>query len=234
MSDAAGARAEVAIIGAGVIGLACGRALAAAGREVVVLERHRHVGSETSSRNSEVIHAGIYYPTGSAKARLCVRGKALLYDYCSSRGVPHRRCGKLIVASDDAQIEVLRGYQGQARRNGAGDLEWLSAEQVTALEPEVRAVAGVWSPSTGIIDSHACMLALQGDLEGAGGVIAFATEVTSLARGRRGDSGAPLRLTTTDFELEADWVINAAGLAAPVVARWLAADAPRAWYARGR
>lgn len=221
-------RVDAVVIGAGVVGLASARALALAGLDVVVLERHRQIGTETSSRNSEVIHAGIYYPGGSRKADLCVRGKALLYRYCAEHGVPHRRCGKIIVASSEAQVPVLRDYQAQAERNGVAPLPWLEAGEVAELEPEVQAVAGVLSESTGIIDSHAYMLALQGDLEAAGGMIAFDTAVTGLAPVSGG-----LRVQTAELELEARWVVNAAGLEAPGVAGWLTADAPRAYYARG-
>ncbi|HEX7035979.1 MAG TPA: NAD(P)/FAD-dependent oxidoreductase [Pseudomonadales bacterium] len=221
-------KADVVVIGAGVVGLACARALAETGRDVVVLERHRGIGMETSSRNSEVIHAGIYYPTGSRKARLCVAGKRLLYDYCASHGVPYRRCGKIIAATSDEQLGVLRDYQTQAERNGAGRLRWLSAGEVAALEPAVRAVGGVLSESTGIVDSHAFMVALRGDLEAAGGMIAFETEVQGLDAGRDG-----LLVRTADFALGARAVVNAAGLEAPVVARWLCADVPAASYAIG-
>ncbi|MEQ8861344.1 MAG: NAD(P)/FAD-dependent oxidoreductase [Pseudomonadales bacterium] len=219
---------DVVVIGAGVVGLACARGLAQSGLDVVVIERHGQIGSETSSRNSEVIHAGIYYPAGSAKAALCVRGKELLYRYCEEHAVPHRRCGKIIVASSKDQVPVLRDYQAQALRNGVAPLPWLTAAEVAALEPEVQAVAGVLSESTGIIDSHAYMVALRGDLEAAGGMIALGTEVQGLAA-----SGDGLRVETPELALDARWVVNAAGLAAPVVARWLCADAPRAYFARG-
>lgn len=219
---------DAAVIGAGVIGLACARALARTGRDVVVLERHDQIGTETSSRNSEVIHAGIYYPTGSLKARLCVAGKAMLYRYCDEHGVSHSRCGKIIVATDDAQVGVLQQYQRQAERNGAGALRWLNEAQVSAMEPAVRAVAGILSESTGIIDSHGYMLALQGDLESAGGMIAFGTRVTGLSC-----SGPGLRVATDALELDARWVINAAGLHAPAVAAWLCPRTPAAHYARG-
>jgi L-2-hydroxyglutarate oxidase LhgO len=220
---------DVVVVGAGVIGLACARLLAQSGREVLVLEQHGSIGTETSSRNSEVIHAGIYYPRGSWKARLCVAGKALLYAYCAERGVAHRRCGKLIVATDPSQLPVLSDYQSQAIANGAGPLEWLDADQVRTLEPAVQAVAGVLSPSTGIIDSHGYMLALRGDLEAHGGLVSLHTPVRRLVR-----DGSGLRLETDDLELAPDWVINSAGLAAPDLARAVLADTPPARYARGR
>jgi L-2-hydroxyglutarate oxidase LhgO len=220
---------DAVIIGAGVVGLACGRALARSGREVLVLERHGLIGSETSSRNSEVIHAGIYYPTGTRKAQLCVRGKALLYEYCETHGVPVRRCGKVIVATDASQRETLQGYQRQAEHNGAGTLRWLNRADIRSLEPAVEAVAGVLSESTGVIDSHAYMLALQGDLEAAGGLVALNAPVQSL---HREDGG--LRVRTPDLDLDANCVVNACGLSAPVVAGWLQADAPHAYFARGR
>lgn len=217
---------ECVVIGAGVIGLACARRLARAGHEVVVLERHGRIGEETSSRNSEVIHAGIYYPTGSLKAELCVRGKEKLYDYCRERGVPHRRCGKLIVATESAQVATLGGYADQAERNGV-PLEWLDGAAVRALEPAVRACAGLFSATTGIIDSHAYMISLQGDLEAAGGVVAFNTEVIDLVAER------PLRVLTDSLTLECRWLVNAGGLSAPDLARRLVPSAPRAHYAIG-
>jgi L-2-hydroxyglutarate oxidase LhgO len=217
---------ECVVVGAGVIGLACARALAEAGHEVIVLERGRLIGAETSSRNSEVIHAGIYYPTDSLKAQLCVQGKQHLYDYCQSRGVPHRRSGKVIVASSDSQLDVLRDYQRQAAANGVA-LTWLDAAAVQQLEPEVVAVAGLLSESTGIIDSHAFMLSLQGDLERAGGTIAFETEVRDLRLGNR------IVVDTDSLAVDCNWLINCAGLWAPDLARRLDLRAPAAFYARG-
>jgi len=222
-------RVDVVVVGAGVIGLACARGLAQSGREVLVLEQHGRIGSETSSRNSEVIHAGIYYPRGSRKARLCVAGKALLYAYCAERGVAHQRCGKLIVATAPAQLPILSEYQAQALANGAGALEWLDAERVRALEPAVQAVAGVLSPSTGIIDSHGYMMALQGDLEAHGGLVSLHTPVRGLAR-----DGSSLRIQTDELDLAPNWVINSAGLAAPDLVRPLLPATPPARYARGR
>ena len=220
-------RCDAVVIGAGAVGLAVARALAEAGREVLVLERHDAIGTETSSRNSEVIHAGLYYPTGSLKAATCVRGKALLYEYCARRHVPHRRIGKIVVAASKAQFGVLENYQRQARVNGAGELPWLSRSEVLALEPEVDALAGVYSESTGIIDSHAYMLSLMGDLEAAGGVVSFLTEATDLERWSGG-----ARVCCGGFDLDADVVVNAAGLNAPAMAARLGGS-HSAYYAKG-
>jgi L-2-hydroxyglutarate oxidase LhgO len=219
---------DCVVIGGGVIGLACARALAIAGRDVVLLERHGHIGEETSSRNSEVIHAGIYYPQGSNKARLCVRGKRLLYEFCDQNNVAHDNCGKIIVATDNAQLTVLEDYQRRAIANGAGELEALSADQIVAMEPEVAAVGGLYSPTTGIIDSHAYMLALQGHFEQAGGVVAFETPVIGMVA-REGE----IVVTTADYELTSGLVINAAGHEAPVLAARLAPGTPTRHFARG-
>ena len=166
---------ECVVVGAGVVGLAVARALACAGREVVVLEQEGLVGSHTSSRNSEVIHAGIYYPRGSAKARLCLRGRELLYGYCASRAVPHARLGKIIVATGAEQAGALAGIAAAAAANGVDDLAPLDAAGLAALEPRLRGVAGLLSPSTGIIDSHALMLSYQGEAEDRGAAVAFRT-----------------------------------------------------------
>ncbi|MEM8769616.1 MAG: NAD(P)/FAD-dependent oxidoreductase [Pseudomonadota bacterium] len=218
------------VIGAGVVGLACAARLAEAGRDVIVLEQHDLIGSETSSRNSEVIHAGIYYPSGSEKAALCVEGKHRLYEYCERYQVPHRNCGKVIVAVTDEQIEVLEGYKQQAAANGVTDLQWLDAAQLAELEPAVQGVGALLSPSTGIIDSHSLMLSLQGRLEAAGGMIAFGSRVTGL---RAGEHGVELRLEDQDDELLARSLVNSAGLAAPGLARQLDDKAPDAHFARG-
>lgn len=216
------------VIGAGVVGLACAARLAEAGRDVLVLEQHELIGSETSSRNSEVIHAGIYYPTGSEKARLCVAGKALLYDYCERYSVPHARCGKVIVAVTDEQTTVLEGYRAQAEANGAGSLSWLDEAELKALEPNVRGVSALLSPTTGIIDSHSFMLSLQGRLEANGGMIAFGTRVLGLDE----HGGRPSLVIDGDV-LHCQAVVNSAGLTAPGLAAAVDAAAPAAHFARG-
>ncbi len=168
---------DAIVIGAGVIGLAVARELATHGRQVIVIERNAGIGQETSSRNSEVIHAGIYYSRNSLKARLCVAGKERLYAYCREKDIPHERCGKVIVAVGEAQVSALEALRERARDNGVGDLEWLDAAALQAREPAVCGAAGLWSPSSGIIDSHAFMLALQGDLDRHGGAVALVSEV---------------------------------------------------------
>lgn len=211
-------RLDCIVIGAGVIGLAVGRRLARAGLDTLVLEREAAHGTHTSSRNSEVIHAGIYYPYGSLKARLCVHGREQLFSYCDLRGVPHRRCGKLIVATEDAERATLQRYFDTATRNGVTDLEWRTAEQVAALQPAVRCVAALWSPSTGIVDSHALMQALLGDLEAAGGALVCRADVTGIQL-----ANDVHRVTVTHSGATADiaapLLVNAAGLDAQGVAR---------------
>jgi L-2-hydroxyglutarate oxidase LhgO len=228
-------RMDAVVVGAGVVGLACARALTMAGREVLVLESAATIGTETSSRNSEVIHAGIYYVTDSRRARSCVAGKAMLYPYCAEHGVPHRRCGKLIVATDEAQRTALERIRAQALANGVDDLRWLEPAAVRALEPEVSCVAALLSPSTGIIDSHGLMLAYQGDAEDLGAMIAFHAPVTG---GRVADGGIELAVGGPDpMRLHARTVVNAAGLHAPALARGIegmpAARVPPAYYSKG-
>ena len=226
---------EAVVIGAGVVGLAVGRALALRGLETVVLERTHMIGTGTSSRNSEVIHAGIYYATNSLKARLCVAGREALYAYCAAHGVEHRRCGKLLVATSELQRAKLQQIQALAARNGVADLQWLNADQVHALEPELNVVAALLSPSTGIVDSHGLMLAFQGDLERAGGALALLAPVEGI------DVRGPLPVLNVGgdapMELATRVVVNAAGLWAPHVAAatlGLAAQhVPRAHYAKG-
>src|SRR5688500_7518025 len=157
--------ADIVVIGGGVIGVAVARALAQNGREVILLEAESAFGTHTSSRNSEVIHAGIYYPTGSLKAALCISGKASLYDYCRTHDVPHRRLGKIIVATTEEQIPGLEQIHAQAARNGVTDLEWLDADDIRQLEPNVVARAGLLSPSTGIVDSHALLSCFRSEAE---------------------------------------------------------------------
>ena len=217
---------DVVVIGAGVIGLAIARELALAGRDVIVLERNERIGEETSSRNSEVIHAGIYYPTGSLKARLCVRGKDLLYQYCADKGVPHHRCGKVMVALNGEQEARLQALRDQAVINGVDDLKPLSCEDVANLEPEIRCRAGLLSPSTGIVDSHNLMLSLQGDLEAAGGSVAV---LSKFASGSIADNGIKLSVKSgsESLDIRARAVINAAGLYATEVAGDIAGLDPR-------
>ncbi len=227
---------DVVVIGAGVVGLAVAREFARAGREVVVLEHNARIGEETSSRSSEVIHAGIYYPTDSLKARLCVRGKNLLYHYCDDNGIPHRRCGKLVLALSAEQEFRLSALLDQARANGVDDLQPLSKEDVAALEPAVRCTAGLLSPTTGIVDSHSFMLTLQGDLEAAGGRVAVLSEFVG---GSIDDDGIRLSVRSDgeNLRIHARVVVNAAGLRATQVAGLFAGldsrHVPRTRYAKG-
>ncbi|WP_029008599.1 NAD(P)/FAD-dependent oxidoreductase [Azospirillum halopraeferens] len=212
-------RVECVVVGAGVVGLAVARRLALAGREVVVLEAAEAIGTGTSSRNSEVIHAGIYYPSGSLKARLCVAGRDALYGFCAERGIAHRRLGKLIVATDGSQVAKLEAIRRQAAANGVEDLRLLDAAAVRALEPELHAVAALLSPSTGIIDSHGLMLALQGDAEDRGAMIAFHSPLTG---GRVTDDGIELAVGGAEpTRIACTVLVNAAGLGAWDVARGL-------------
>jgi len=208
------------VIGAGVVGLAIARALALAGREVVILEAEDAIGTATSSRNSEVIHAGIYYPAGSLKARLCVEGREQLYAYCAERRIGHRRCGKLIVATAAEQEPQLARLIEQARANGVRDLRWLCAPEARALEPALACTAAVLSPSTGIVDSHALMLALLADAERQGALLALKSPV---AGGEVTGHGIELDVGCAEpTRIQARTVINSAGLAAPRVAASIA------------
>lgn len=226
---------ECLVIGAGVAGLSVARALARRGREVVIVEAADLIGSETSSRNSEVIHAGIYYPAGSLKARFCVAGKQALYAYCAERGIAHRRCGKLIVAADDAQIADLEALKKKAEANGVDDLQWLSRDQALALEPQLHCVAALLSPSTGIIDSHGLMLAFQGEAEEHGAMLALGSPVL---RGAAANDGIVIETGGRDpMRLKARLVINAAGLSAQRIAASIegirAESVPGCYYAKG-
>jgi len=208
---------DVVVIGGGVVGLAVARQLSLAGREVTLLEAEAQLGMHTSSRNSEVIHAGIYYPPGSLKARVCVRGKELLYRYCKAEDVSHRRLGKIIVATRDEELSVLEGLSLQARENGVQDLEWLDAAQIHALEPEIQGVRGLLSPSTGIIDSHALMSALRRDAERAGAHVMVESPVLG---GEVTSNGLELRVGGHEPSVvKCRGVVNSAGLFAERVAR---------------
>ncbi|MCS6901318.1 MAG: NAD(P)/FAD-dependent oxidoreductase [Myxococcales bacterium] len=231
-------RVDALVIGAGVIGLATGRALALRGREVIVLEKERTVGTGVSSRNSEVIHAGLYYPTGSLKAQLCVAGREQLYAFCEKRGVGVWRCGKLVVATRNEELEALTSLAARARANGA-PVEELSAEQARRLEPELRCVAALLSPTTGIVDSHGLMRALRGDLEQAGGTVALGSRVSEVEPTPGG-----LRVCIVDSatgvlqgEVLASAVVNATGLHAIPLARRIVGLSPkylpRPHYAKG-
>ncbi len=207
------------VIGAGVVGLACARRLAEDGRDVIVLEAAEAIGTGTSSRNSEVIHAGIYYPKGSLKARLCVAGKQALYRYCEERGIPHHRCGKLIVATSPEEEAVLAGIREKAEANGVADLRWVERAEAREMEPALHCTRALLSPSTGIIDSHAVMLAYQGDAEAAGAMIAFHTQVEG---GEIRPDGILLRCGgVTPMDLLAREVVVATGLHSQTVMRSL-------------
>ena len=222
---------DALVIGAGVVGLAAGRALAQSGHETIVTEAAGRIGQGVSSRNSEVIHAGLYYAPGSLKARLCVRGKALLYPFCQTHGVPHRACGQLVVATAPEQHAALQNLAQRAAASGVPAELW-SAAQAMALEPEITCTSALWSPSTGIVDSHALMLALQGEMEAAGGVVALQSQVV----GAVFRAGQPARVQVRthggdEIEIEAQRVVNAAGLHACILARQFSGLPPE-WVPR--
>lgn len=228
-------RIDTVVIGAGVVGLAVARALARAGREVVVLEAERAIGTGVSSRNSEVVHAGLYYPSGSLKARWCVRGRERLYAFCEAHGVEHRRCGKLIVATHAGQLPALQALQEQAFANGVDDVVRLSRDEVRALEPELQCVAALLSPSTGIVDSHGLMLALQGDAQAHGAMLALASPAVGgqvTADGIALEVGGEAGMTVL-----AQCVVNCAALRAPQVALSIRGldprHVPRARFSKG-
>lgn len=228
-------RTECVVVGAGVVGLAIARQLAQAGVEVVVLESAGDIGTGTSSRNSEVIHAGIYYSAGSLMAQLCVSGKQKLYAYCDDHGVPYRRCGKLIVATTESENGKLASIRSHAEANGVHDLQTLTGDGARALEPALNCTGALLSPSTGIIDSHAYMLALRGDIEDAGGMVAFQAPLRhakSTADGFEIDVGGDAPMT-----IGCRLLVNSAGLSAPAIARAIDGVSldkiPTAYYAKG-
>lgn len=228
---------DCVVIGAGVVGLAVARALARAGREVVVVESQASIGMETSSRNSEVIHAGLYYSTGSLKARLCLQGRDALYAYCAERGIDHQRCGKLVVATSPAQLTTLNAILAQAHANGCTEVTAISADAARALEPALSCVAALHSPNTGIVDSHAYMLSLQADAESAGAAFAFGSRISA---GSHMQDGIKLAVTSGDgdmTELHASTVVNCAGLWAPRIAGTIdgldGTTIPTAYFAKG-
>jgi L-2-hydroxyglutarate oxidase LhgO len=224
---------DCVVIGAGVVGLATARALALAGREVLLLEACAAIGTQTSSRNSEVVHAGMYYATGSLKAQLCVRGNRLLYDYCAERGIGHQRCGKLIVATTPDQLTQLEAIRVRAVANGVTDLVFLDLSEVQLLEPALRCVGALHSPSTGIVDSHGLMLSLLADVEHAGGILALNSPLDQVECAQEA-----IKLIASDgTRLSARTVVNAAGLQAPTLARRIAgldpSHVPQAFFAKG-
>lgn len=226
---------DCAVIGAGVIGLAVARLLALSGREVLILEAEDRFGSGISARNSEVLHAGIYYPQGSLKARLCVEGRDRLYRYVEERGIDHARCGKLIVASSEAQRPALMDIAAHARANGVKELSMLTGSEARALEPELECVAALFSPETGIIDSHALMTSLLGDAEAADAVLALKSPVTG---GKVTSAGIVLDIGGAEpMRLLATRVFNCAGLGAQGFSRSLkgmpAGTIPPLYYAKG-
>ena len=223
------------VVGAGVVGLAVARALARSGQEVLVLEAAEGIGTETSSRNSEVIHAGIYYPAGSFMARFCVAGRRALYDFCRDRGVPHRNCGKLIVATSAEEDARLAGIKARAEANGVEGMRVLTAAEARAFEPALSCTSALLSPETGIIDSHAYMLALQGEAEAAGAAVVFHAPVTSA---RVGGGGIEVAVGGAEpMLLSCSLLVNAAGLHAPGLARRIVGmppdRVPGTYYAKG-
>lgn len=235
MTDTALETIDCTVIGAGVVGLAIARALALQGREVVVLESEDGIGTGTSSRNSEVIHAGIYYPKDSLKAQFCVEGKKMLYAFCQSHGVDTIPYGKLIVATTEEQVGKLDEIKAKAEANGVMDLEWLGAGQTQAMEPALKTAGALLSPSTGVVDSHSLMLALQGDAEENGAMIAFNSPV---AGGEVTDDGIIIRTGGADpMAIKSQIVINAAGLGAQGTSHSIngipESSIPPLYYAKG-
>ncbi len=225
--------AEVVVVGAGVIGLAVARELALAGREVLILEAAPRIGTGVSARNSEVIHAGIYYAPGSLKARLCVQGRERLYEFCAQRGIGHRRCGKLIVAAGDSQTQDLERIAITARASGV-ELTWLSGAQARALEPQLNCVAALLSPLTGIVDAQALMLALLADAQAHGAILACNSAVTRVALEK---DAALIGVGGAEPQLRTRLLVNCAGLGATALAQRIEGfprqSVPRLYLAKG-
>lgn len=231
-------KVDCIVIGAGVVGLAIARSLSLQGKEVLIIDKQAAFGMETSSRNSEVIHAGIYYPKDSLKAKLCIKGRDLLYQYCQERHISHKKCGKLIVACSDQDIETLTAIQQKAKANGVNNLSFLDRRQVLEKEPDLDVIGGLFSPSTGIIDSHNFMLSLLGDIENNGGIFVPRSEFT------KGEiTGDKFTLTICDtesgeaFKIQARSLINAGGLHASFLLKNLKGfppqQIPKTYYAKG-
>ena len=226
---------DCVVAGAGVVGIAVARALARAGREVLVLDAAEAIGTETSSRNSEVVHAGIYYAKDSLMARFCVQGRRMLYAYCDERGVPYRNCGKLIVATSLEENERLAGIKARAEANGVEGMRFLTSAEAQELEPNLACTGALLSPTTGIVDSHAYMLAMQGDAEAAGAMFVFHSPITG---GRVSESGVEIEVGGAEpMRLSCNLLVNSAGLHAPALARRLAGMPsqliPQEYYAKG-
>ena len=225
---------ECLVVGAGVVGLAVARALAKQGKDVILIEQTEGIGNGISSRNSEVIHAGIYYPKGSLKARLCVEGKERLYQYCADNHIPHQKLGKMIVAQNEAELLKLEAIQKHAQDNGVKDLTYLSKQKLSDIEPELSSVAALYSPSTGIIDSHAYMLQLQADFENAGGQCIFNTKLKAF---KFDTKGVHLESEHDNTKILAKQCINATGLSAVSFCQGLhgfpVAALPKAYFAKG-
>jgi len=215
---------EVAIVGAGVVGLACAARLARDGRSVIVLERNLREAEETSSRNSGVIHAGLYYAPGSLKALTCVEGRARLYARCERENLPHKRCGKLVVATDEAERVTLEALLARGLENGAGELRLIETVELRALEPNVRAVCALWSPETGVVDAHALCASYKQEALAHGALFAFGSVVEGVDRTREGLRVRTCTRAGEHAEVIADSVINAAGLAADQVAELAGLD----------
>lgn len=226
---------DCVVVGAGVVGIAVARALAMTGREVMVLDAAEGIGTETSSRNSEVVHAGIYYPKDSLMARFCVQGRRMLYAFCAERGVPFNNCGKLIVATSEAESERLDGIRARAEANGVEGMRMLTRDEAVALEPNLVCTSALLSPTTGIVDSHAYMLALQGEAEAHGALFVFHAKV---AGGRAARDGVEIEVGGAEpMRLHCRLLVNSAGLHAPALARSIAGMpsqlVPREYYAKG-